>query len=235
MWLCWVLLAGECLLAGIDFLCYEDLRWMLPLQLLLVPYVKAMYRMEKRRIYRQFQREFRELLQSMMTALQAGYSLENACRAAVVERRSALRRGGRIDRLLWRLEQGLDLHIPVDRLFDRLAEDTGSEDCHQFSVILEIIRGSGGNTVEILRNSIDHLERKLAAEEEIKVLLSGRIFEKNIMLLMPFIILFYLRLTNPAYLDWYYRSFSGHVVMTVMIAGCLVCYRWAERIMDIEM
>ena len=223
------------LLTGIDLLCYEDLRWLLPLQILQIPYISAMYRMENKRVYQQFQREFRELLQSMMTALQAGYSLENACRAAVAERQSALRRGDKIKPLLLKLEQGLELHIPVDQLFDRLAEETGSEDCHQFSVVLEIIRGSGGNTVEILRNSIDHLERKLAAEEEIKVLLSGRIFEKNIMLLMPFILLLYLRLTNPAYLGWYYRSLTGHIVMTVMIAGCLGCYRWAERIMDIEM
>ena len=155
--------------------------------------------------------------------------------AALADRRSALRRRDRIRPLFLRLEQGLDLHIPVDRLFDRLAEETGSEDCHQFSVVLEIIRVSGGNTVEILRNSIDHLERKLAAEEEIKVLLSGRVFEKNIMLLMPFFLLLYLRLTNPGYLNWYYRSLTGHIVMTVMIAGCLGCFRWAERIMDIEM
>ena len=52
---------------------------------------------------------------------------------------------------------------------------------------------------------------------------------------MPFIILFYLRLTNPGYLDWYYRSSLGHGVMSVMIIGCMVCYYWAERIMDIEM
>ena len=75
----------------------------------------------------------------------------------------------------------------------------------------------------------------MAAEDEIYVMLSGRILEKNIMLFMPFIILFYLRLTNPGYLDWYYRSSLGHGVMSVMIIGCMVCYYWAERIMDIEM
>ncbi len=228
-------LVGEGLLLGLDLLCYGDLLWLLPLQVLLFPYMKAMYRRQKMQTRQRFQKCFRDLLQSMMTSLQAGYSLDNACRTAVRDQRSALKKGDSLCRMLARLEQGMDLHIPVDRLFCQLAREADSEDCYQFSVVLEIIRSNGGNTIEILRNTIDHLERKLAAEEEIRVLLSGRIFEKNIMLVMPFIILLYLRLTNPGYLDWYYRSSLGHGVMTVMISGCLACYYWAERIMDIEM
>ena len=235
VWVCRVILEGEGLILGIDLLCYREAVWLLPLQLLLVPYGRAVWQMRTRREGKAFQRAFRELLQSMMTALQAGYSLENSCKAALQERRSAIRKASGPDRLLGKMEQGLDLHIPIDRLFYGLAEETGSDDCYQLSIVLEIIRVNGGNTVEILRNSIDHLERKMAAEDEIYVMLSGRILEKNIMLFMPFIILFYLRLTNPGYLDWYYRSSLGHGVMSVMIIGCMVCYYWAERIMDIEM
>ena len=87
------------------------------------------------------------------------------------------------------------------------AESTGLEEAKQFAVVIEIVRSTGGNMVEILKRTMQHLKYKMDTEEEIRVLLSGKLFEKNIMLSMPFFILLYLRLANPEYVECFTTLF----------------------------
>ena len=88
--------------------------------------------------------------------------------------------------------------------------------------------------VEILKRTMQHLKYKMDTEEEIRVLLSGKLFEKNIMLSMPFLILMYLRLANPAYIECFYNTLGGHLIMSIMIGITVFCFFWSERIMNIQ-
>ena len=114
------------------------------------------------------------------------------------------------------------------------AESTGLEEAKQFAVVIEIVRSTGGNMVEILKRTMQHLKYKMDTEEEIRVLLSGKLFEKNIMLSMPFFILLYLRLANPEYVECFYNTILGHLVMSGMIGITVFCFFWSEKIMNIR-
>ena len=81
---------------------------------------------------------------------------------------------------------------------------------------------------------MQHLKYKMDTEEEIRVLLSGKLFEKNIMLSMPFFILVYLRLANPEYVACFYKSVAGHLIMSAMIGITAACFFWSDKIMDIQ-
>lgn len=98
----------------------------------------------------------------------------------------------------------------------------------------QIARSTGGNMVEILKRTMQHLKYKMDTEEEIRVLLSGKLFEKNIMLSMPFFILLYLRLANPKYVECFYNTILGHLVMSGMIGITVFCFFWSEKIMNIR-
>lgn len=71
--------------------------------------------------------------------------------------------------------------------------------------------------------------------KELQVSMSGRIFEKNIMLCMPLGVLLYLRLANPGYVDSLYRIPAGNLLMTGVIAGMILCFFWTEKIMAVEL
>lgn len=137
-------------------------------------------------------------------------------------------------RQMRRIIQGLDLHITLEQLFMEFAESTGLEEAKQFAVVIEIVRSTGGNMVEILKRTMQHLKYKMDTEEEIRVLLSGKLFEKNIMLSMPFFILLYLRLANPKYVECFYNTILGHLVMSGMIGITVFCFFWSEKIMNIR-
>ena len=181
-------------------------------------------------------RRFRVLLPSLMSSLQAGYSMENACRVSLRELGSLYRSGKHPTvRQLQKIVRGIELHRAVEQMFMEYAEETKIEEIYEFAVVLHIAKSTGGNVVDILKNSMEHLQNKMEVSEELQVSLSGRIFEKNIMLLMPFGVLLYLRLANPGYVDSLYRLPAGNLLMSIVIAGTVLCFFWTEKIMNVEL
>lgn len=229
-------LAGEVMIALLALMGYNSFFWMLPLQVLLLPVYKVLK--AKRREHRRQQhiQGFREVLQSLMTSLQAGYSMENACRISLREI-SALYRSQHHPTVhgLQKIVRGIELHCSVEQMFMEYAQESQTEEIYEFAVVLHIAKSTGGNIVDILKNSMEHLQNKIEVMEEMQVNLSGRIFEKNIMILMPLGVLFYLRLANPTYVDSLYRIPAGNILMTAIIAGIVLCFFWTERIMDIRL
>ena len=222
------ILVGEGVLALLDILCYREWIWLIFLQVLLLPYLRQVHIFRKKREKMVFERGFQRLLQNLTASLQAGLSLENAFMEAAAEDHHPL-----FSRELDRIVRGLGLHIPLDELFYDFALRADSDEIYEFAAVLEIVRMTGGNMVEIARDAVTHLRRKLEAGEEIQVILSGRIFEKNMMLVMPFLILAYLRITNPGYVSCLYHNPAGYLIMTGMIACVVSCFFWTEKIMDI--
>lgn len=230
-----IVCTGEAGLLLMNLLCYGDIRWMFFEQILLFPYFKIFKERKRKRQRQLYQKGFQDLLQSLMTSLQAGYSLDNSCRIAMKELENLYQdTKNPMLKQMRRIVQGIDLHIAPEQLFMEFADSTELDEARQFATVIEIVRSTGGNIVEILKRTMQHLKYKMDTEEEISVLLSGKIFEKNIMLSMPFFILLYLRLANPEYVACFYNSVAGHLVMSVMAGITVFCFFWSERIMDIQ-
>lgn len=230
------ILAGEGIIALLALVGYDNLLWMLPLQILLLPVHKVLKDRRAQRRKQQHIQGFREVLQSLMTSLQAGYSLENACRVCLREISGLYRSEHHPTvRQLQRIVRGLELHRTVEQVFMEYAQESQAEEIYEFAVVLHIAKSTGGNVVDILKNSMEHLQNKMEVAEELQVSLSGCIFEKNIMLLMPLGVLLYLRAANPGYVASLYTIPAGKLLMTAVIAGTVFCFFWTEKIMDIRM
>ena len=231
-WKDWLL--GEGVIFFFSFLWYDDARSIFFLQLLLLPYVYFLKEAEKKKRRRENKKAFYDFLQSLLPSLQAGYSLENACITAYAELKDLYGPKDYFVKLLGKMVYGIEIHISMDRLFHELAERTGDEDIHQFAVVLEILKNMGGNTLEVLRNSMLQIQKKMEVSEEIQTILSGKIYEKNMMLIMPFFMILYLRITNPIYLDPLYHTIPGKIVMSVSLIGIIACFWWSEKIVDLH-
>ncbi len=226
-------LPGEIIICLLAFLWYDSPVWIIFLQFLLIPYGIFSGERINRKRRQEYEKGFYDFLQSLLPSLQAGYSLENACAAAYRELRGLNGENHAFVVCLAQIVHGIEVHIPLEDLFHEMAEVTCNEDIHQFAVILEILKTMGGNSVEVLRNSMVRIRKKMETAEEIRTLLSGKIYEKNLMLLMPFFMIAYLRISNPSYLDLLYHSPAGQVVLTAALLGILACFYWGERIMKI--
>ena len=170
-----------------------------------------------------------------MTSLQAGYSLENACRVSLKELDGLYCPDHPTVRQLRQIVRGIELRRSPEQMFMEYARETQIEEIYEFAVVLHIAKSTGGNVVEILKNSMEHLQSRMEVTKELQVSMSGRIFEKNIMLCMPLGVLLYLRLANPGYVDSLYRIPAGNLLMTGVIAGMILCFFWTEKIMAVEL
>ena len=230
------ILAAEAILVFLNILCYSDWLWMIPLQAFLYPLCIEWEKHRKRRLGRKYSEGFQEVLQSLMTSIQTGYTMENACRAVLseLEEQGERREKDPTVAQIRKIVYGLDLGIPVDQLFMQYAEETGIDDIRDFAGVLEIVKVTGGNLVVILKKTMDDFRRKMDTEEEVRTILSGVNYEKNIMLCMPLLVFAYMRFTNHAYMSCLYETMAGHVLMTFVLAAVLLCYYWTESMIHIR-
>lgn len=226
------LAAAELAIFLLAELCYKDMIFALPLQAALLPAHGEFRRWMKLRRRRQYIEGFREMLRSFMTSLQAGLSMENACRTARKDLEEYFGKSShpilvQIDAIC----RGLDLNIGIEELFGRFADQTGIQDIHEFAAVMETARKSGGDLVEIMRNTSSRLQVKMDTTEEIRACLSGIQLEKNIMLVMPLIMLVYLNMTGASYTSVLYESSAGRIVMSLLLIIMVCCYYWTEAIL----
>lgn len=224
-------LLGEVLIVALAILWYDNLWWIAGLQVLMIPYGIYLGQLRKKRDSKMYEKGFYDYLQALLPSLQAGYSLENACLSAAKEFFQMAGRKHPFSKKLAILEHGIEVHIPLEELFLELAQATENEDIYQFSIILGIIRNMGGNSIDILRNSMLRIQKKMETSEEIRTLLSGKIYEKNLMVMMPFFMVLYLRIANPSYLGSLYHTVVGQILMSAILLGILGCFYWTEQIL----
>lgn len=219
----------------ISYIFYDSLWLVFFMAPLMFPWM-VWQRKKRRRIQREeTQKEFREMMLSVSNSLSAGYSLENAIRVASEE--LTILNGGRKGLLAKELDlliSSMEINEPVEKLLGKMAERVQLEELIQFSEIVTIIKKNGGNLIEIIRKSVEHISQAMQLKEEIRTMTAAKQMEKRIMSVMPYFILFYVRITNPEYFTVMYHNVAGQIVATLSLVLLAAANVWAERVVMIE-
>lgn len=172
--------------------------------------------------------QFKECILSVSASLQAGYAIENAFMESRKDMQMLYGEQAMIYQELEVIRRGLVINITLEKLLEDFANRSDCEEIRQFTQIVSIAKRSGGNLSEIIYTSSEMIGQRIDAKQEIRVLLSGRRMEQNIMKCMPFAILFYVGMSYPGYFDMLYHNWQGVSVMT----GCLLLYLGAYMLGD---
>ena len=89
--------------------------------------------------------QFKDAMESMISALSAGYSLENSVYEAQKDLMLMYQKEDLIIREFEYLTTQAGLHVPVEKLMLELGERSGIEDIRMFSEILMTAKKTGGN------------------------------------------------------------------------------------------
>ncbi len=122
-----------------------------------------------------------------------------------------------------------DIHILLD-----FAKRSYCEDIDNFVQVYMACRTTGGNLEKVIKSTTEILIDKINIESEIRTLTAQKKFEGNIISLMPFVILLFLNLFSPDYLEPLYTTMSGRLIMTAALAGLGLAFYMTERLTDIE-
>ncbi len=171
-----------------------------------------------------------------MTAasLSAGYSIENAVREAWKELRRIYTEESFIIREFQLLVNQSEMNRSMEQLFMDLGKRSGVEDIQSFAEVFLTARRTGGDLLSVIRNTCSCIRQKQETLLEIETCLAGKVMEQNIMSAVPLLILGYIRLTSPEFLDGMYGNMTGSAVMAICLMVYAAAYAWGKSIVDIE-
>lgn len=190
-------------------------------------------RQERKRWKKQINLEFREGMQGIAAALNAGYSVENAFAEASKDlellygKRSALALEFRT------IVAKCQLNCPVEEVLQELAIRVEVEDIRRFAEIFQIAKRTGGDLITITRTTADRISEKVEVQREIEAMSAGKRMEAQVMNFVPLGMILYFWICSPDFLSCLYQG-NGRVIMTIFLIMYLLAYYWSERIIQIK-
>ncbi|MBE5922855.1 MAG: hypothetical protein E7271_00115 [Lachnospiraceae bacterium] len=188
---------------------------------------------KKRERTRKLGEQFGALMEALVTSLSAGYSLE---RAFVDAKRDLAMQYGKDELIFSELDEiinGLKINVPIEDMLKEFGIRSGVEDIENFANIVGAAKRSGGNLIKIIEKTVRNLTDKRALLSEIETMITAKKYEAKIMMITPYGMLLYLRLSNPDFLKVLYHNILGVMLMTIFLAGIYVADFWSKKIMDI--
>lgn len=222
------------LVAVIDFLFYKRVL----VFFLFLPVGFFLYRARIREIgqarRKKLERDFREAIGFIAISLRAGYSVENAFLEAERDLADVIGADADMTLEMHRINMRIRLSVPVEKILDDFAIRSGSEEIGNFASVFYTARKLGGNMSQVTMETAGKIGERIDVEREIETSVAAKKYEQKIMSLMPGVILLYMQLASPGFLDVLYTTSFGAVVMTACLLVYAVSLCWGRKIVDIR-
>lgn len=187
-----------------------------------------------RRKKQEFLVQFKEMLQTVSSALNTGYSVENAVRESQKELKLLYSEKEMISREMLLLVRQLRMQIPAEQAVEEMASRVGLEDVETFAAVFATAKRSGGDMIAIMRNTAGQIADKIDVRREIEGVLAAKRYEFKIMSGIPYVIIAYMSLSFPEFMTCLYGNIIGIGVMTVCLTVYIGAYYLGAKLVEIE-
>jgi tight adherence protein B len=164
--------------------------------------------------------DFKELLLLLSTYMQTGYSLENAFVHAEQELQQMQQGKSTLVVKLHEMNQRVTVNVPVEQAFYALAEELRIEEGYEFAEILIFAKRLGGNYNKNIQKTAAKMEDKISIYQEIATLTAEKNLEMKLMMLLPLLLIGYIKLSSGEFIAGMYHNALGIGIMS----GCLLLY-----------
>ena len=136
-----------------------------------------------------------------------------------------------LSRMLYQMKESRASEEEILRDF---AGRSGSSDIQNFIDVYFICRATGADVQKVILKASELLMDKISVEKEIKTLTAQKRFEGKIISLMPVVIILFLNVASPGYMEGLYTTLAGRVVMTVALFVIGYSYSMINKLTKIE-
>lgn len=178
--------------------------------------------------------QFREGITSISSALNTGYSIENAFSESVKDLKLMYEEDAYIIKEFQYIVHQLGMNKTVEEVLNDLANRSDIEDILNFTEVFVTAKRTGGDIIKIIRRTSRTIGDKIEVKREILTLITAKKLEAKIMNIIPFGIILYMWVFSPGFLDPLYHNLVGVVLMTISLMLYLLAYKLSEKIMNIE-
>lgn len=178
--------------------------------------------------------QFKDAMESLVSALVTGYSLENAVSEAQKDLAMMYDADAIIMKEFMYMSHKIELKVSVEALMQDLGKRSGVEDIITFSEILSTAKKTGGNIAQVMRRTGGNIAEKIEMKREMETMIAGKKMEARFMTMIPLLMIVYLRLFSPGFLDPLYHNITGILIMTAALIVYAVSFFWGQKIMAIQ-
>lgn len=206
--------------------------------LVFLPLIVIYFKWKKKELCRKrlasLKLQFKDGIQSLLAALEAGYSLENAFTEAMLDLQIQYSQENDIINEFRIIVHGIQMNRTVEELLMDFAERSGLDDIRSFADIFIVAKRKGGNILFIIRSTVHVIREKLEVQQEIQTIIAGKNLEQKVMNAMPFAILLYVDITSDGFLNPLYGNYAGAVVMTICLSLYIAAFLLSRKIIRVE-
>jgi tight adherence protein B len=182
----------------------------------------------------ELRRQFQDMIDSLASALTAGYSIEKSFYEAHRDMLKLYGRDSLITRELEYFFSMLEAGTQPEVILSDFAKRADVEDITDFSEIFILAKRNGGDFNGIIRKTVNMMKEKDETEKEIQVILTGRKYEQKLMCIIPLGIILYLRISSGDFMSVLYHNGIGIAVMTLCLSVYIASYLISGKMIDIR-
>lgn len=188
-----------------------------------------------RRRKKELNLQFKDMLYSLSSSLAAGKPVELAFRD-VSRDLSVIYPDPDTDiiREVRYITARLELNESIETALSDFALRSHTDDIENFAEVFRTCKRSGGNIIDVIRNTSAIINDRIEIRQEIDTMLSERKFERKLLNVMPILMMLLLSLSAGDYIKPVFTTAAGRIVMTVSIVLLAAAYFLSGKIMNIE-
>ena len=217
------------------YLCYDNLFF----TLILLPYIPFSVFEKKKKLKEKrkwnLNIQFRDYINCISSALESGYSIENAIKEAYSDMKLSYGEEELIMEEMRIILASLANNRTVEEVFLNFSERSGVEDIKSFADIFATAKRTGGNLIQIIKSTADVIHTRVELKRELRTVIASKKYEADIMKIIPFGLLIYLRLFSPGMVSALYGNLFGIIFMTIILILYLMLCKFSDHVVNIEM
>lgn len=179
--------------------------------------------------------QFKEMIYALSSSLGAGKSIESAFKAVLKDLRILYPNPQ--TSIIIELEyivRKIEMNETIEEAIEDFAKRASIDDITNFSNVFTTAKRTGGNIISIIAYTSRTISEKMEIQNEIEVLVASKQFEQKILSLLVPLIIVYLQISSPGYLNVMYTSLQGRVLMTISLIIFMISYKVGQKITNIE-
>lgn len=179
--------------------------------------------------------QFKDMLYSLSSAVGAGNSVEKALAVTLEDMRQQYNDPDAfIIKELELMVTRLSMNRTVEEVIGDFAERSHIEDIQTFGNIFEIAKRTGGNLIEIIRNTTQIIADKIETKTEIDTMIASQKMEQKVLTVLPVGLVFFMTKTAGDFMDPIFTTLTGRLIATISLVIIVIGTLWSKKVADIE-
>ncbi len=177
---------------------------------------------------------FKDALVCLENSLLVGYSPESSVRESEKNLEQLYGREHEICREFRRMVKQMELGASMEEVFLEFGSNSGIDDIKQLADVFSMVKRTGGNLGQVFRQTGSILQEKIELKRELHTTVASKRMEFQIMQMVPYGILCYLKLCAPTMLESLYHNLFGILFMWAVLMVYVILKSVGEHIIQAE-